>query len=83
MLIYHQPTNFQASANAGANDVDLSWDDIGATGYLVVANVGDSVSFVPENGMSYSLPADATQGADEIHLRRECSKHKPLRLCCR
>ena len=61
-----QPTNFQASANAGANDVDLSWDDIGATGYLVVANVGDSVSFVPTNGMSYSLPADATQGSDEI-----------------
>ena len=61
-----QPTNFQASANAGANDVDLSWDDIGATGYLVVANVGDSVSFVPTNGTSYSLPADATQGSDEI-----------------
>ena len=46
--------------------MDLSWDDIGATGYLVVANVGDSVSFVPTNGMSYSLPADATQGSDEI-----------------
>ena len=61
-----QPTNFQASANAGANDVDLSWDDIGAAGYLVVANVGDSVSFVPTNGTSYSLPADATQGSDEI-----------------
>ena len=33
--------------------MDLTWDDIGATGYLVVANVGDSVNFVPEDGTSY------------------------------
>ena len=48
---------------ASISQIDLSWTDMSASGYLVVANEGSAVTFVPTNGTSYST---GSQGADEI-----------------
>lgn len=56
------PAGVRANVD-GPNQVTLTWDDIGSTGYVLVVRQGASVSFTPSNGISYST---GPQGADSI-----------------
>lgn len=47
----------------GVGQIDLSWDNMPVTGYLVLSREGAAVTFTPSNGVAYSLGA---QGSDEV-----------------
>ena len=57
------PTGLAASYNNTTNEMSLSWDDMGASSYLLIVREGAKVSFVPSDGTSYTAGA---QGSDTI-----------------
>ncbi len=56
------PTGLTATT-ASATQINLNWNNVGVTGYLLIAREGSAVSFTPVNGTSYSTGA---QGSDTI-----------------
>ena len=57
------PTNLAGTQQSGPDRVELSWDDMSVTGYLLVVSINTPVTWSPTSGQSYST---GSAGSDEI-----------------
>ena len=57
-----QPTGLSTSP-VSTSQINLSWNNVSVTGYLLIVRENSSVSFTPSDGTSYST---GNQGSDEI-----------------
>ena len=57
------PTGLAATFATGPDRMEVSWDDMSVTGYLLIARDGAAVTWTPTNGQSYGT---GSQGSDEV-----------------
>jgi hypothetical protein len=56
------PVGLQASA-VSATQINITWNNVGAGGYLLIARAGSAITFAPVDGTDYLA---GSQGGDEI-----------------